>query len=364
MEMPGTAVRQHDVRSAIERALDEVPLAPHPVARPVDGTRPNDRGRDAAVLEQNAFELRLLRRVRVVAKRNGRLRLRNRDRELGEVIDTLSLVERAALLVGVDRRGGDCDERAGLELEQLFSVRRLERNDVDDEVEAVGDGECAFLVSVECDVFEACGRRPVGFARNGDLPAVRSERVRNGRADVAGAAEDEGAAGYRCLDRYDRIADADLSVAENVGVEAAAVHERLDHARLCHRLEMRAGLTELDPFAFDVADAEALPHELIDVDPAREHVAPRCGGLDRNVALERNRIHRLGSDQGHASSRGRVAVFPEITVALETASCIRTDALDRSRELAGLGRDEDRFDVAAHGLDPTHRARRRPGSRS
>jgi hypothetical protein len=341
-----------------------MPLAPHAVARPVDRTRPNDRGRDAAVLQQDAFELRLLRRVRVVAWRDGRLRLRNRDRELGEVVDTLGLVERAALLVGVNGRGGDCDERAGLELEQLFGVRGLKWDDVDNEVEAVGDGECAFLVSVECDVFEGCWRRPVGFARNGDLPAVRSKRVRDRCADVAGAAEDEGAPGYRCLDRDDRIADADLAVAENVGVEAAATHERLDHAGLGQLLEMRARLTELDPFAFDIADAEALPHELVDVDSAREHVAPRCGRLDRNVALERNRIHRLGSDQGHASSRRRVAGFPEITVALETASCVRTDTFDRSRELAGLGRKEDRFDVAAHDLDPTHRARRRPGSRS
>src|SRR5439155_5597922 len=232
------------------------------------------------------------------------------------------------------------------------------------EIEAVRDRERAFLVSVECDVFEARLRGPLGFARNSDLPAVLSQRVRDGSADVARAAEDEGASGYRCLDRDDRIAEVDLAVAENVGVEAAAMDERLDHARLCHRLEMRAGLTELDPFAFDVADAEALADELVDVDPTREHVAPRCGRLDRNVAFERDRIHRLGRDQGHASSRGRVAVFPEITVALETASCVRTDALDRTRELAGLGRDEDRFDVAAHGLDPTHRARRRPGSRS
>jgi hypothetical protein len=268
------------------------------------------------------------------------------------------------LLVGVDGRGGDRDERAGLEREQLFGVRRLERNDVDDDVEAVRDGECALLVSVECDVFDTYGRGPLGFARNGDLPAVRRQRARDRRADVAGAAEDEGAAGYGCLDRDDRIADADLPVAENVGVEAAAMRERLDHARLCHRLEMCAGLTELDPFAFDVADAEALADELVDVDPAREHVASRCGRLDRNVALERDRIHRLGGDQGHASSRGRVAVSPEVTVALETASCVSTNALDGSRELAALGRHEDGFDMAAHWLDPTHRARRRPGSRS
>jgi hypothetical protein len=292
------------------------------------------------------------------------LRLRNRDGELREVVDALSLVKGAALLVGVDGRGGDRDERAGLELEQLFGVRRLERNDVDDEVETVRDGERAFLVSVERDVFEAFLRRPLGFARNGDVPAVRSQRVRDGRADVAGAAEDEGAAGYRCLDRDDRIADVDLAVGENVGVEAAAMHERLDHARLCHRLEMRAGLTELDPLALDVADAEALADELVDVDPAREYVATRRGRLDRDVALERNRIHRFGRDQGDTSSRRRVAVFPEVTVALEAASGVRADALDRSRELARLGRDEDRFDVGAHGLDPTLRARRHQGSRA
>jgi hypothetical protein len=285
-------------------------------------------------------------------------------RELREVVDALSLVKGAALLVGVDGRGGDRDERAGLELEQLFGVRHLERNDVDDEVEAVRDGERAFLVSVERNVFEAFLRRPLGFARNGDLPAVRSQRACDGGADVAGAAEDEGASGYWCLDRDDRIADADLAVGENVGVEAAAMHERLGHTWLCHRLEMRAGLTELDPLALDVADAEALADELVDVDPAREHVAARCGRLDRDVALERNRIHRFGRDQCHPSPRRRVAVFPEVTVAFETASGVRTDALDRSRELARLGRDEDRFDVSAHGLDPTHRARRRLGSRS
>src|SRR6266487_895975 len=115
---------------------------------------------------------------------------------------------------------------------------------------------------------------------------------------------------------------------------------------------MRAGLAELYAFAFDVADAEALADEIVDVDPTREDVAPRCSRLDRNATFVRNRFHRLGCDQGDSSSRRRVPVFPEVAVALETASCVRTHALDRSRELA------------AHGLDPAHRARRPPGSRS
>src|SRR5439155_715092 len=152
------------------------------------------------------------------------------------------------------------------------------------EIEAVRDRERAFLVSVECDVFEARLRGPLGFARNSDLPAVFSQGVRDGSADVARAAEDEGASGYRCLDRDDRIAEVDLAVAENVGVEAAAMDERLDHARLCHRLERRAGLTELDPFAFEVPSdqiARPLRRQGLSVD----RVPPRCPRLSRVLAL-------------------------------------------------------------------------------
>ena len=130
---------QDDVRPAIECALDEEPLPPHPVARPVDRTGTDDRGRDAAVLEQDAFELCLLRRIGVVAGLDRRLRLRDRDREVGEVVDALRLVERATLRVGVDRSRGDRDKCARVEREQLLGVRGLERNDVDDEIEAVGD---------------------------------------------------------------------------------------------------------------------------------------------------------------------------------------------------------------------------------
>jgi hypothetical protein len=53
------------------------------------------------------------------------------------------------------------------------------------------------LVPVECDVFEARRRRSLGLSGHGDMPAVRGERLRDGRADIAGAAEDEGAPGYR-----------------------------------------------------------------------------------------------------------------------------------------------------------------------
>jgi hypothetical protein len=282
-------------------------------------------------LQQDEFELRLLRRISGVAGLDGRLRLGNRDRELGKVIDALRFVERASLGVGVDGGGGDCDECADVELEQLVGMCRLERDDVDDEIEAVGDGERVWLITVERDVVEACRSRPLGLAGERDLPAVGRERVRDGGSDVAGAAENEGAGRDRSLDDHDGVADADLAVGEDVGVQSGAMDECLDHARLRHRLEMRARLTKLDPFAFDVADAEALADQLVDVDPTREDVAASSSRLDRHDAVTRNCSHRLGCDQGDSSPRRRVAVFPVVAVALETSSRAGTDPIDRSR---------------------------------
>jgi len=204
LKLPGAEVGQDDIRPAIECALDEEPLAPHPVALPVDRTRPHDRSRNTSVLQQDAFELHLLRRVRVVAGLYCRLRLRYRDRELGEVVDALRLVERTSLEVGVDRRRGDCDQRTGVELEQLHGVRCFERDHVDDDVEPVRNGQRAYLISVEHDVVEGRRRRPLGLSCERDLPAVVRERVRDGQTDVAGATENEGAPRDRSLRRARR----------------------------------------------------------------------------------------------------------------------------------------------------------------
>jgi hypothetical protein len=181
------------MRPAIECSLDEVPLAPHPVALTVDRARPYDRRRNAGALQQDPFELRLLRRIRVVSGLDGGLRFGNRDREFREVVDALGLVERASPRVGIDGCRRDCDERAGVELEQLVGVRRFERDDVDDEVEAVGDRQRSVLAPVERDVIEARRRRPLRLAGKRDVPTVRGEGVRDCGTDVAGATENEGA---------------------------------------------------------------------------------------------------------------------------------------------------------------------------
>src|SRR2546421_3632978 len=80
------------------------------------------------------------------------------------------------------------------------------------------------------------------------------------------------------LGERDCVADADLAVADDVGVEPGAMDERFDRARLRHRLEMGARLAELDSDAFDSADAKPLSHEIVDVDATREHVAARSRG--------------------------------------------------------------------------------------
>lgn len=73
-------------------------------------------------------------------------------------------------------------------------MRFFERDDVDDEVVAVRDCERAVLVSIERDVLDPVGIRPLALAGERQIPTVRRERVGDRRPDVAGAAEDEGAA--------------------------------------------------------------------------------------------------------------------------------------------------------------------------
>jgi len=149
--------------------------------------------RDLLVLEQDSLELRLLGRVHLVAWLDGRLAFGNRNRELGKVLDSFSLVERAALGVRIDGRAGDGEDRTDVEAEELLGVRCLERDHVHDEVEAVGNVKSALLVTVECDGLEAVDRPARGAACNREVPAVRRERAGDGSTDVAGTPEDEGA---------------------------------------------------------------------------------------------------------------------------------------------------------------------------
>ena len=81
--------------------------------------------------------------------------------------------------------------------EQLRGVRGFERNDVDDEIEAVGSRESTVLVSVERDVVEAFANRPLGLPCERYVPVAGGEGMCDRGADIAGTAEDERATCYR-----------------------------------------------------------------------------------------------------------------------------------------------------------------------
>ena len=76
------------------------------------------------------------------------------------------------------------------------------------------------------------------------------------------------------LDLHDGIANADDAADQDVGVDAGPMGELLDDPRSRPLLEMAAGLAELDAEAFDLADAEALADEAVDVHVAHRHLPP------------------------------------------------------------------------------------------
>jgi hypothetical protein len=76
------------------------------------------------------------------------------------------------------------------------------------------------------------------------------------------------------LELDDGIADPDDAADEDVGIDAAAMSERLDDPRSRQLLEMTTRLAELHTEALDLADAEALANEPIDVHVAHGHLPP------------------------------------------------------------------------------------------
>src|SRR5262249_19035372 len=121
-------------------------------------------------------------------------------------------------------------------------------------------------------------------SRRGRTGPARPARTRRGPARPLGGL------GYF-------VADGDDAVGEDVRVQAAPVQEALDHAGLRHRLEAGARLAQRDAFALDGTDAEALADERVQVDAAREDVAPRLGRRQLESVLRREALERLRGDQ-------------------------------------------------------------------
>ena len=108
---------------------------------------------------------------------------------------------------------------------------------------------------------------------------------------------------------------------------------------------MGARFTQLDAHALDIADAEPLADEVVDVDAARHHVAARGARLEHDAVLALHRLDCLGGDERERAARRGVSV-EEVAVALEATTGERADRLHRLRQRAVLRGDEDALDVA------------------
>src|SRR5262245_45459731 len=120
--------------------------------------------------------------------------------------------------------------------------------------------------------------------------------------------------------------DGDRARREDVGVEAAAVEEVVDDAGPRERLQVEAGLAELDAEALDRADHEALADEVVQPHAADDDLTPGLHARQRDV-LERFRL-----DQRQRSSPP-LAVGTEVAVTLEAAARDRPHEVDRTERL-------------------------------
>jgi len=170
------------------------------------------------------------------------------------------------------------------------------------------------------------------------LGRVVGHRATSGRSLGRRHADDHG---LRALGkRDDRVADGDRAVGEDVGVDARAVGELLDDPRPRHRLEMPARLAELHAEALDLADAEALADERVEVDAARRHLPPRRASrqadrLDVLSLHECQRLTRLG------------AAVAKVAISVEAFAGDGADGVDRPKLAAFIGAEVDRFDAHA-----------------
>ena len=116
------------------------------------------------------------------------------------------------------------------------------------------------------------------------------------------------------------------------------------------RLDVRAGLAPLGADGLDAAYAEALAQQVVQPDPAREHLTAdlRMGQLDAGVLAKA--LERLRLDQ-------RDVAAPEVAVARQALGG-HVDALDGLGQLLALGGDSDGFHTSRHDAQSTLTARR------
>src|SRR5947209_10336888 len=123
---------------------------------------------------------------------------------------------------------------------------------------------------------------------------------------------------------------------------------------------MRTRFTQADPAKPDAANQEIVADEVVQRHASRDDVAPGIARMDRDLVVPRQRIDRLGFDEGDLPSRSRSVrvgpLGPKVSVSFEPLAGDCAHALDRShRSFRGL-RNVDRAHFAAPWPDPCHGA--------
>src|SRR2546428_12058648 len=126
---------------------------------------------------------------------------------------------------------------------------------------------------------------------------------------------------------------------------------------------MGTRFTQADPAKPDAANQEIVADEVVQRHASRDDVAPGIARMDRDLVVPRQRIDRLGFDEGDFPSRSRSVrvgpLGPKVSVSFEPLAGDRAHALDRPhRSFRGL-RNVDRAHLAAPCPDARHGARMR-----
>src|SRR3990172_7107714 len=152
-----------------------------------------------------------------------------------------------------------------------------------------------------------------------------------------------------------RVPNPDDAAADDVGAQAAAVHQPLLHLLVGQARQVVARLVKAHPAQPDLADAELAAHQVVQRHAACDDVPPRLPRLDLHVVVPLQRLYRLQLDERHLAAAARRAgpgaAAAEVTVAFESLALDGARLLDGDGRLAGDGGDVYGVDgaVVRHG---------------
>jgi len=111
---------------------------------------------------------------------------------------------------------------------------------------------------------------------------------------------------------------------EDIGAQAAALHQTGQDARLGEVLQMLAGVTQAHAAGGDPADAEGAAHQGVKADALGDQVAAGLADLEEDAGIGSQAVDGFALDQGEvATAAGMIgieALLLEVAVAHEAAA--------------------------------------------